>query len=106
LEDYEEAVKYLSDLDPSLPVDKCRVSLLKEAKEGIAKSRRLEQQVWKGKLKSQAPEEPTRLPSPVPTPSAGWSAISSNSLWLAVALAAVAAAVAMAVAFASPSPPL
>ena len=54
LEEYEEAIKYLTETggNKSLPTtEKGHIALLKEAKEGIIRNKKQEQQAWKGKFK-------------------------------------------------------
>ena len=63
LEEYEEAIKYLSE--PSSlslpegqsvsgpPVDKGHLALLKTAKEGLLRNKKQDQEVWGGRLQTQ-----------------------------------------------------
>lgn len=95
LGEYEEALKYLSELDPSFPVDKCHTALQKEAKEGIARNKRKDQEVWKGKLKSQ-PE--------VAATSSQQSRGSTDGIWMAVVVLLIAIALGVVIFFTSQAP--
>jgi hypothetical protein len=90
LQEYEEALKYLSELGPSFPLDKSHAVLQKEARDGIARSKKAEQQAWRGKLKSPSAEQLSPSSS---SPLQTLSSAGPMPLWMALAALSVGGAV-------------